>query len=339
MKRTLCGPQSMNDFVFGVLALDPKRGCDASCIKAGFPESISRWARSVRKHTVAATTDIAIFTGEGRGSIGNLPHGIHTQLELDSVLRDTRVRILHGDFADNDSRVAHSDASRFMHCVVRNRWFVIRDYLRKHGHKYRSVLMMDIRDALVQADPFAWTPHAHRDAFSLHDAIVFSGEGSGSVRTLRQSRKGVPRTLQCARDAREEQKRRLLDTDPLNAGVTLGGASAFLNFSTALSALIARVTTPRCLDVKDCTDQGLYNLLVYTHWDAYLPYTRRIILPIERAPSYTLGHRKGDLHVDADGRIRNDVGQLPPVVHQFAKGSAGKALRRDVRFTAFLSNL
>ena len=118
-----------------------------------------------------------------------------------------------------------------------------------------------------------------------------------------------------------------------------GGASAFLNFSTALSALIARVTTPRCLDVQDCTDQGLYNLLVYTHWDAYLPYTRRIILPIERAPSYTLGHRKGDLHVDADGRIRNDVGQLPPVVHQFAKGSAGKALRRDVRFTAFLSNL
>ena len=124
----------------------------------------------------------------------------------------------------------------------------------------------------------------------------------------------------------------LLDTDPLNAGVTLGGAHAFLNFSSALASLISRVTTARCLDVKDCTDQGLYNLLVYAHWDAYLPHTRRLILPIESAPSYTLGHRKGELHIDADGRVRNDAHELPPVVHQFAKGSAGKILRKS-RFT------
>ena len=58
---------------------------------------------------------------------------------------------------------------------------------------------------------------------------------------------------------------------------TLGGARAFLNFSAALAEVISRVTTPACLEVKDCTDQGLYNLLVYLRWE--VPHTRTAPLP------------------------------------------------------------
>ena len=63
------GTTAPKDLIFGVVALDPKRGCDAKCVKAGFDESIRRWAASIRKHTPAASTEVAIFTGHGHSSI------------------------------------------------------------------------------------------------------------------------------------------------------------------------------------------------------------------------------------------------------------------------------
>ena len=118
----------------------------------------------------------------------------------------------------------------------------------------------------------------------------------------------------------------------------MGGAVAFLNFSSALASLIARVTTVDCIAVKDCTDQGIYNLLAYVHWQELLPHTRRVVAHIERAFSYTLGHKRRTPRVDASGHIFNDHNRLPPVVHQFAKGQVGKALRRT-RFMDVLTSL
>ena len=316
------------DLIFGCVAFDPRSGCGDGCDRGAYAKAIRRWAHSVRLHTDPAFTDVVLFTGSGHASIEAEP-------KLAAALRDCSVRTLSGDFFDRPERIAHTDAARHVHCVVRNRWFVVRDFLRAHVSEYRSVLMSDVRDAVVQRDPFAWMPHG-TNPFSLQHSVVFSGEGSGSVRTLRQSRKGVPRTLQCARDASEVDRQRLLETEPLNAGVTLGGAHAFLNFTAALSTLISRVTTTACLDVKDCTDQGLYNLLVYTHWAEYLPHTRRLVMQMERAPSYTLGHKKSRVRLDANGRVLNDHADVPPVVHQFAKGSAGRALRRASSFMNFL---
>ena len=77
------------------------------------------------------------------------------------------------------------------------------------------------------------------------------------VRRLKQSKKGLPRTLNCAPpDTGAAARRALGETEPLNAGVTAGDAAAFANFSHALAALIARVTTLDCLATKDCTDQA-----------------------------------------------------------------------------------
>ena len=64
---------------------------------------------------------------------------------------------------------------------------------------------------------------------------------------LRESKKGLPRTLKCARGASAAEKRQLEGTDPLNAGVSAGDALAFLNFSTAMTRVIAHVTTAACL--------------------------------------------------------------------------------------------
>lgn len=327
------GPSAQLDLVFGVVAFDPLSGCGRKC--DAYRKGVLQWMNSVRMHTDAAHTEVTIFTGERRGSV-----------TMDSVLarslRAGAVRVVEGDFADTDDRVAHHDRRKYVRCVMRNRWFVIRDYLREHAGRYRYVLMTDVRDAVMQADPFSWTPHqdlaGSSGDFDLSQSLVLSGEGSGKVRYLRESKKGVPRTLRCAGNADEQQRGHMLDTEPLNAGVTVGGAVAFLNFTSALSSLISRVTTTECIAVKDCTDQGLYNLLVYLHWDKILPHTRRMILPMEHSFSYTLGHKRRRPTVDQSGRVRNDHGELPPVVHQYAKGSAGQALRSS-RFRSFLKQL
>ena len=78
-------------------------------------------------------------------------------------------------------------------------------------------------------------PHVSAELNLLDGRVVFSGEGTGKVPTLRESRKGTQRTLACAVGTTSEVRSRLLGTDPLNAGVTTGDATAFLNFSRALT--------------------------------------------------------------------------------------------------------
>ena len=307
------------DLVFGVVAFRPDSGCTQSkhagqqCDRSPYYKGLRRWVRSIRMVLTPERADVLIFTGAGKGSLASDP-------TTGRWLQEQGVRLVEGDYADSASRVAHTDPSRYVWCVMRNRWFVIAEYLQRHSWRYRNVLMSDTKDAVLQADPFA--------AVDMHGAIVFSGEGGGKVLRLRDSKKGLPRTLNCARGVSPEARLTLGNTEPLNAGVTAGDARAFANFSSALSRLVAHVTTTACLATKDCTDQGLYNLLVYHYWHEYLPHTRKVVRPLERALSYTLGHKKGCCRIDADGHVLNDGHQVPAVVHQYNKGAAGKALKR-----------
>lgn len=316
------------DLVFGVVAFRPDSGCTQSkhagkqCDRSPYYKGLRRWVRSVRMVLPPERADVLVFTGAGKGSLAS---NEATALWL----REQGVRLVEGEYADSAARVAHTDPSRHVWCVMRNRWFVIAEYLQRHSWRYRHVLMSDTKDAVVQADPFA--------AVDMSGAVVFSGEGGGKVLRLRDSKKGLPRTLNCARGASAAARLAMGDTEPLNAGVTAGDARAFANFSSALARLVAHVTTPACLETKDCTDQGLYNLLVYHYWEEYLPHTRKVVRPMERALSYTLGHKKGCCRIDADGRVLNDGHQVPAVVHQYNKGAAGKALKRTRFARRYLS--
>jgi hypothetical protein len=304
------------DLIFGVVAFNGR--VDRQPYHVG----LRRWVQSVRDHTDEAHSELVIFTGSGEGSL-------MADRKMAHYLRSASVGIEEFDYRDNPTRVAHTEPRRHVWCVMRNRWFAISRFLEPRGGHYRYVLMSDTRDALLQADPFAWAPALRGSGPVLDErTVIFSGEGSGKVSTLRQSKKGVPRTLNCARDTSEPERAALLNTEPLNAGVTVGGAAAFANFSRAMTHVIRHVTTLTCLDVKDCTDQGLYNLLVYVYWQRYLPHARKLILPMEQALSYTLGHKRKCCKVDESGRLLNDEDRVPPVVHQFAKGMAGRSLPR-----------
>ena len=326
------GATPPRDLVFGVVAFRPD-GCSQSahagkqCDRSPYYEGVRRWVRSVRMHVPVERADVLIFTGAAKGSLAS-------DADMARWLGDHGVLLAEGDFADSADRVAHGSPARHVWCVMRNRWFVIADYLEQHAAEYRYVMMSDTKDAVVQADPFSGAARAAQ----LRGSVVMSAEGGRSTKvpTLRDSRKGVPRTLNCARGVAEKERERLLHTDPLNAGVTAGDARAFANFSRALSRLIARVTTLGCLETKDCTDQGLYNLLAYHFWDEYLPHTRRVVLPIERALSYTLGHKAACCRVDEGGHVLTERGERPAVVHQFNKGAASRTLKRTRFFSKYL---
>ena len=107
-----------------------------------------------------------------------------------------------------------------MWCVVRNRWFVIREFLREHAPEFRSILMTDIRDALLQADPFARRPSGHaadrraRPAASGFAAQSSSAVKAAEVRTLRQSKR-VPRVRCSAQGIQAGWPRQLCSTRTL----------------------------------------------------------------------------------------------------------------------------
>ena len=204
MAPDAAGSSRPADLVFGVLAHNPACGgtLDCASLRTRMQEGLHMWVRSVRAHTDAAHTEVMLFTGRGNGSL--LAHA-----PTAAWLRERSVRVLEADYADSDARVAHRDRRLHVWCVNRNRWFVIRDYLQTRASRYRFVLMSDTRDAVLQADPFAL--RAPSGGLLLDRAMVFSGEGAGAVRTLRQSKKGMPRTLRCARGVSEAGRARLLD--------------------------------------------------------------------------------------------------------------------------------
>jgi hypothetical protein len=168
------------DLVFGIVAFDPVTGCSGKCKPEAYRVGVRQWVNSVRRSTQRDRTEVALFTGKGPGNLVR-------DTVLARVLRRSSVRVLEGDFDDSNERVAHREPSRHVHCVMRNRWFVIRDHLRSHAHRYRFVLMTDVRDVLLQGDPFQWRPdelqRAGSERFDLTRTVVLSGEGSGATST------------------------------------------------------------------------------------------------------------------------------------------------------------
>ena len=317
------------DLVIGVLVSNPD-GCyrgggtnGSSCDMRPVFDGALRWAYSVRRHTAPDTQIVLLTERSSFKAVQSFARRLEAQLG---------VQLVQGDFMDNAERVEHdgTGGSRFVWCPMRNRWFVIRDFLRQRmisrQPEYRHVLMSDVRDVIVQRDPFA-------NASLLAGTVIFSGEG----RTLRHSRKGLPRTVTCARElgADPDTLKWLQTTEPMNAGVTLAGGRAYRQFVEAFTLLLTKVTTPPCLAVRDCTDQGPYNLLAHWLWNAseHLAHTRRLLLPIERALSYTVSKVRGCCRLDeASGRVLNGEGVAPALIHQYSLGSSAKALSLSSRF-------
>ena len=141
----------------------------------------------MRQATTAAQTQLLLFTSEGAGALT-------ADAAMARWLAEQRVAVEYGDFADAPSRVAHGAPEKFIWCVMRNRWFVIADYLERHAGRFRYVLMTDVRDVVLQADPFA--------AALARNLVDGAQSGFGAARDA-----ALPRCRRCLVGVEAVQKR------------------------------------------------------------------------------------------------------------------------------------
>ena len=163
------------DLIFGVVAFSPAncagnvhKNVRKKCDRSAYNEGVHRWVRSVRMATDASRTDVLLFTGRGQGSLladakvsawlaaadvqvveakretsnetrrallGPCKHMFLTRFLHAPIVATTRQQVVEADYEDTASRVGHGDASRFVWCVMRNRWFVISRHLEPIVHR------------------------------------------------------------------------------------------------------------------------------------------------------------------------------------------------------------
>ncbi|MEO8453667.1 MAG: hypothetical protein ABI454_00770 [Sphingomicrobium sp.] len=189
----------------------------------------------------------------------------------------------------------HSDAPKSLPepiYVFNYRHFLYYDYLLKHGTRFRSVLLTDVKDVVFQGDPFE---------FALGDRIHVAMENPdipvGSCPwTSQWILAGYP----------PEVLDRLKDEEMSCAGTTLAPVPRMMRYLKLMLAEISRMT-----DAYECADQAAHNLLLH---EGKLEPANRLrnfegpILTVGTEPRYQL---------NGDKELVNRDGSVIAVVHQF----------------------
>lgn len=143
--------------------------------------------------------------------------------------------------------------------LFRDRHLHFYNYLIKHAHKYKYVLITDSRDVVFQANPFDWINIWRKRLEKIkgnndfiNDFVVFTSEGFKRT----QSGFACIEHFEFQRDVPMPHLKNDNDKYVCNAGVTLGTAKAIQNFE-----LLMFMTTMKT--IGRCTDQAALNYILY----------------------------------------------------------------------------
>ena len=176
--------------------------------------------------------------------------------------------------------------------IYNYRHFLYLDYLLKHGSRFRSVLITDVRDVIFQADPFH---------FEVEDCICVAME---NFRLPIGSCKWTKGWLLAGFGA--EALDRVRDAEMSCAGTTLAPVVEMQRYLRTLLGMIQRME-----DASACADQAAHNLLL--HGGRLAPVKRLYnfygpILTAGTEPEHWFNDR-GEL-INLDGSVIN-------IVHQY----------------------
>jgi hypothetical protein len=143
--------------------------------------------------------------------------------------------------------------------LFRDRHLHFYNYLIKHAHKYKYVLITDSRDVVFQANPFDWIniwkkrlEKIKGNNDFINDFVVFTSEGFKRT----QSGFACIEHFEFQRDVPMPHLKNDNDKYVCNAGVTLGTSKAIQNFE-----LLMFMTTMKT--IGRCTDQAALNYILY----------------------------------------------------------------------------
>lgn len=171
-----------------------------------------------------------------------LHHRAGTELCLIATNMDERFHAVAGAHG-----IRVLDATRWAdlpYHMQNGRFFMYRDFLAEHGHRYDRVMVSDIRDAFFQGDPFnTWFPHDI--CFALEDTRL-------SAEPLNQ---------QWLRDIyHSEGLVRAIAHNPVCcSGTTLGTTPAMIRYIDDM----CREIGGRNYDRSRANDQGMHNYIVW----------------------------------------------------------------------------
>ena len=158
-----------------------------------------------------------------------------------------------------------------------------------------KVFLTDCRDVFFQSDPFAWSQSPGLHVF-LEENAKNIGECEFNGRWIRNLfgeaafQELATRTVSCA-------------------GTVFGDEQAVIDYLRRMVRTTMQVRNMRLID----GDQGVHNYLVHTGRLSNLT-----IYPNRQGPVMTVGPMKfSDLRTTPEGRILNEVDEVPPVLHQY----------------------
>ncbi|HEX6184574.1 MAG TPA: hypothetical protein VFZ44_11880 [Pyrinomonadaceae bacterium] len=187
----------------------------------------------------------------------------------------------------------YSIAARFLnvYCIRFPLYYV---HLARNAGKYANVLISDVRDVIFQRDPFD---------FDLGDEVcVFLEDPRDRIRDCRYN------TLWLERGFGPGTVEEVGDNLVSCSGVTLGSYRAMMHYLEVMNEHLLRLNShPHGMD------QGVHN---------YVLYKQRLkgvrVFENGRGPVLTMG-KTTDLptRFDERGRVLNDDGTVPGVLHQY----------------------
>ncbi|WP_461208356.1 hypothetical protein [Desulfocurvus sp. DL9XJH121] len=179
------------------------------------------------------------------------------------------------------------------------RYFLYLDFLRREPPCTR-ILLTDVRDVVFQGDPFAYAWSEAVNA-TLEDRRMTVGACPHNARWIAEHL--GPAALAEVADR------------PIScSGTVLAGHRAMLDYLQRLTALLTPFDPGR--EAMAGYDQGVHNHLLHTGRLAGARVTDNA------GPILTLGYRRGEPDVDGQGRVLNDAGAVPLLVHQYDRKPA-----------------
>jgi hypothetical protein len=188
-----------------------------------------------------------------------------------------------------------SPLARFLLSPNESRYFLYRRFVEAHRHE--RILISDVRDVVFQDDPFRHLPLAGL-AVGLEAPRLTIGGEYWNARWLRRA-------------YGEAALQRFADKPVSCSGVTYGDREAMLGYLRAMTGELAALQ--RGATSTSAIDQGVHN---------YLLWAGRLGSPATLAPLgstlATVGMLEEDrLRLDAAGRLLNEDGSVPSIVHQY----------------------
>jgi len=188
------------------------------------------------------------------------------------------------------------------HHIANLRYWSYFDYLLKHREAYDKVLIIDVRDAVFQVDPFENTPTEFLWIFSENQRVHIEADtcNRGWIEYLYG----------------EEGLRAIGQHPVLCSGSTMGSTARMLDYFRAMVDEIAR-KTPLIAGAPGY-DQGIHNWLYYQQ---RLP-AAQVHASLHGAIATLQLEDSAAFRFDTQGHLLNENGSVPAILHQYDRHPA-----------------